>query len=82
MIAHHNVSLRSGKDLSLETNIAPNVTLFCQKVDGDANVIHKICCPSCLFHPNYLLLSNLHYKFWKKSDIIKGDRDNNKGVLH
>ena len=35
------------------------------------------------FHPYYLLLSHLHYKLWKKnSDIIKGDRDNNEGVLH
>ena len=35
------------------------------------------------FHPYYLLLSHLHYIFWEKiSDIIKGDRDNNEGVLH
>ena len=35
------------------------------------------------FHPFYLLLSHLHCKFGKKnSDIIKGDRDNNEGVLH
>ena len=45
---------------------APNVTLFCQKVGGDADVIHRICCPSGPFHPYYLLLSHLHYKFWEK----------------
>ena len=28
---------------------APNVTLFCRKVGGDADVIHRICCPSSLF---------------------------------
>ena len=32
-----------------------------------------------------MLLSHLHYKFWKikwNNDIIKGDRDNDEGVLH
>ena len=34
------------------------------------------------FHPNYLLLSHLHYKIWKNSGIVKGDNDNNDGDLH
>ena len=39
---------------------------FVEKVGGDANVIHRICYPSGLFHPYYLSLSHLHYKFWEK----------------
>ena len=53
-----------------------------EKAGEDANVIHIICCPSGIFHPYYLLLSHLHYKFWKNSDIVKGDRNNNEGVLY
>ena len=53
-----------------------------RKAGEDANVLHRICCPSSLFHPYYLILSHLHYKIWKNNDIIKGDRDNNEGVLH
>ena len=36
------------------------------KAGEDADIIHRICCPSGLFHPHYLLLSHLHYKFWEK----------------
>ena len=53
-------------------------------MDGDANVIHRVCYPLGLFfHPYYLLLSHLHYIIWEKNDdIIKGDKDNNKAILH
>ena len=38
------MSLRLGKDLSLETkNRDPS-----GKAGGDADVIHRVCCPSCL----------------------------------
>ena len=70
------MSLRSGKDLSLtKDKEAHDVTLFCQKAGGEANVVHRMCCPSGIFYPYYLLLSHLHYRFFwgGNNDIIKDD---------
>ena len=36
-----------------------NVTLFFRKAGGDADDIHRICCPSGLFHPYYLFMITL-----------------------
>ena len=48
-----------------------------------AGVIHRICCPSGLFSSILLVIITLTLQIWEKnSDIIKGDRDNNEGVLH
>ena len=58
-IAHHNVSLRSSSKIRDRG----------RKAGGDANIIHRICCPFGLFHPCDLLLSHLHYNFWKKKIV-------------
>ena len=53
------------------------------KAGEDTNVIHRICCPSAFFSPMLLVIITLTLQFLeeKNSDIIKGDRDNNEGVL-
>lgn len=49
----------------------------------DADVIHRICCPSGLFSSMLLVIITLTLQILKKKcDIIKGDSDNNEGVLH
>ena len=101
-IAHHNVSLRSGKDLSLETKkllmshcfvdvkcatpilmslswifSIPNnswvlkiwepwlAIKFKIQEERPTSSIYFVVHPA-FFHPYHLLLSHLHYKFWKK----------------
>ena len=54
-----------------------------RKAGEDANVIHRICCPSGFFSSILLVIITLTLQILKKnSDIIKGDKDNNEGVLH
>ncbi len=45
---------------------AHNVTLFCQKVGGDADVIHRICCSSGLFSSISLVIITLTLQILKK----------------
>ena len=53
------------------------------KAGEDADVIHRICCSSGLFSSISLVIITLTLQILKKnSDIIKGDKDNNEGVLH
>ena len=67
-VAHHNVSLRSGKDLSLETHKLLMSHCLAERWGGDADVIHKdFFVHPAFFHPYYSLFSHLHYKFWKKN---------------
>ena len=54
-----------------------------QKAGGDANAIHRICCPSNLFSSILLVIITLTLQnFQRHHDIIKGDRDNKEGVSH
>ncbi len=83
---HHNVSLRSGKDLSLETKkllmshcfvdvkCATPILMSLSWIFSIPNKIQEERPTSSIyfvvhpafFHPSHLLLSHLHYKFWKK----------------
>ena len=73
------MSLRSSKDLSLETMHGD----LGGKAGGTADVIHRICCPSGLFSSILLVIITLTLQILgKHSGIIKGNRDNNEGVLH
>ena len=36
------------------------------KAGEDVDVIHMVCCPSCLFYPYCMLLSHPHCNFWKR----------------
>ena len=58
--------------------------MFCWKAGGHADVIHRICCSSGLFSFILLVIITLmlHILGKKINDIVKGDKDNNKGVLH
>ena len=57
------------------------------KAGEDVDAVHKICCPSGLFFIHITCSITCYYHTYttilgKHSDIIKGDRDNNEGVLH
>ena len=53
--------------LSIPNNsIVWNICNLRGKAGRDADIIHRIGCPPGLFHPYYLLLSQLHNKFWRK----------------
>ena len=72
--AHLNVSLKLGKDLSLEVKKLLMSNCFAERRAKMLTSSIEFVVHPAFFHPYYLLLSHLHYIFWKKySDIIKGD---------
>ena len=84
-IAHHNVSLRRGKDLSLETKMLLMSHCFVEsRAEMPTLSIEFVVHPTFFIHITCYCHNYTTYFAKKKNpnDIIKGERDNNEGVLH